>query len=176
MNKIEYVWLSNLEIKNQEKFDLIKKLGGCYNLYKASLDDLVYFDTKDSIINKILDKKIREKALYDFEYIIKNHIDIISFEDEEYPNNFKNIKENPVWIYVKGNSKILNNKGIAIVGSRMALKESLEISRLTANAFSVKGYNVISGVAKGIDKYAHLGCLDSKGAGKTIGILASRNR
>lgn len=176
MNKIEEIWLSNIEIKNQDKFDLIKKFGNIYELYKSSLDDLVYFGVKDNIINKILDKKIREKALYDFEYIMKNNINIISYEDKEYPEKFRVIKDKPISIYVRGNVKILNNRGISIIGSRMALNESLEISRLTANAFSMKGYNVISGLAKGIDKFAHLGSLDSNGSGKTIGILASRGR
>ena len=176
MNKIEYVWLSNIEISNKEKFSLIKKFENINNLYKSSLDDLVYFGVKDNIIDKILDKNIRNKTLYDLEYMEKNNIKIINFDDIEYPEKFKVIKDRPVSIYVRGNVDILNKKGIAIVGSRMALKESLEISRLTANAFSEKGYNVISGLAKGIDKYSHLGCLDSNGTGKTIGILASRSR
>ena len=173
MNKIEYVWLSNLNINNEYKFELIKKFGSATNLYKSSLDDLIYFEIKESVINKILDRKIRDKTLYDFEYMNKNKINIISFEDKEYPEKFKKLKDKPVSFYVKGNFEILNNNAIAIVGSRIALKESLEIARLTASCFSLKGENVISGLAKGVDKYAHLGCLDSNGNGKAIGVLAS---
>lgn len=172
MNKIEDVWLSNLEIRNQDKFELINKFGKIENLYNSSLDDLVYFEVKDNIINKILDKKIKIKALRDYEFINKNNISIISFEDSEYPEKFKVLDDKPVCFYIIGNTKILNNKGVAIVGSRIALKESLEVARLCANAFSIMGNNVISGLAKGIDKFAHLGSLDSHGKGKTIGVLA----
>ena len=169
-----YVWLSNLEFDNLYKFKLIKLFNGIENLYKSSFDDLAYFEVRDNIINKILDKDLREKTFHDIEYMNKNNIDIISFEDDDYPKKFKILNEKPVSFYIKGNKKILDNKSIGIVGSRVALSESLEIARLSANAFSSQGINVISGMAKGIDKYAHLGVLDSKTKkGKTIGVLAS---
>ena len=57
MNELEYVWLSRLEISNNQKINLIKKFKGIKNLYNSSLDDLVYFGVKDNIIYKILDKK-----------------------------------------------------------------------------------------------------------------------
>ncbi len=170
--KEEYIWFSNLELENKSKFELIEKVGSVYDLYKSSLDDLVYLNIKDNIINKILDKSLREKTFYDLEYMEKNGIDIISFSDNEYPKNFKLLIDKPICFYIKGNKKILDDEAVGIVGSRIALTESLEIARLSANYFSNKGINVISGLAKGIDKFAHLGALDSKGKGKTIGVLA----
>ena len=160
MNNLEYIWLSNLEISNEYKFELIKKFQDIKKLYKSSLDDLVYFDVKDNIIRKILDKSKKEKALRDFEYMEKNKINIISFEDKEYPDKFKMLKNKPISFYFNGNKNILNKEAIGIVGSRVALRESLNISRLVANGFSNMGVNVISGLAKGVDKYAHLGALD----------------
>ena len=168
-----YVWISNIEIDNNYKFKLIDMFGSVENLYKSSLDDLIYFDVKDNIIEKILDKRIREKAFRDLEFMEKNDIDIISFKSKEYPNKFKLIKDRPVCFYIKGNKNILDNESVGIIGSRVALNESLKIARLSANAFSIKGENVISGLAKGIDKYAHLGALDSNGKGKTIAVLAN---
>ena len=145
MNELEYVWLSRLEISNNQKINLIKKFKGIKNLYNSSLDDLVYFGVKDNIIYKILDKKIKKQALYDLEYMKKKEINIISFEDEEYPEKLKKLKDVPICFYIRGNLSILNNEAIGIVGSRIALKESLEISRLVANCFSNLGNNVISG-------------------------------
>ena len=161
MNNLEYIWLSNLEISNEYKFDLIEKFQGIKKLYQSSLDDLVFLGVKDNIIRKILDKNKKEKSLRDLEYMERNKISIIGFEDKEYPSKFKILKNKPVCFYIRGNRDILNNESIAIVGSRVALRESLEISRLVANGFSNMGVNVISGLAKGIDKYAHLGVLDS---------------
>lgn len=162
MKEKEYVWLSKLDMSNETKMYLIEKFEGVKNLYNCSLDDLVYFGIKDNLISKILDKKIKDEALYNLEYMKKNKIEIISFEDSIYPKNFNYLKDKPICFYLRGNKEILDYKSIAIVGSRIALKESLEISRLVANGFSIQGINIISGLAKGIDKYAHLGALDSK--------------
>ena len=161
MKKLEYIWLSKIDISNSNKFKLINIFRGVENLFNSSFDDLVYFGINDEISLKILDKNTKEKSKRDFEYMNKNNINIISFEDAEYPQKFEILKDKPVSIYIKGNKTILNNKSIGIVGSRIALKESLEISRLVANAFCMNGENVISGLAVGIDKYAHLGTLDS---------------
>ena len=174
MNKLEYIWLSNVDISNKNKFRLIQYFESVENLYNCCLDDLIDLEIKDEICYKILNKDTKEKALKDLEYMKKNKINLISFEDKEYPKKFENLDDKPVSIYVKGNYKVLDNESIGIVGSRLALKESLEISRLVGNAFATSGTNVISGLAKGIDKYAHLGVLDSdsKNGGKAIGVVA----
>lgn len=161
MKKLEYVWLSKIDISNSNKFKLIKLFGGVENLFQSSFDDLIYFGINDEMAFKILNKNTKEKALYDLEYMNKNNIDIIYFEDKYYPQKLNIIKDKPICFYIKGNKDIINNNAIGIVGSRIALKESLEISRLVANAFSCIGENVISGLAIGIDKFAHLGALDA---------------
>ena len=45
-------------------------------------------------------------------------IEKISINEKEYPQQLKNIYDPPQYLYVLGNKKILNQKGIAIVGSR----------------------------------------------------------
>ena len=59
-----------------------------------------------------------------------------------------------------------------IVGSRNSLGEVLEVTRNLAHNIAKKGINIVSGLAKGVDKFAHLGALDSK-VGKTIAVLGS---
>ncbi|MBR2290350.1 MAG: hypothetical protein IJ867_07230 [Clostridia bacterium] len=43
MSKMEYVWLSNVDISNENKKKLMEKFGGVKGLFSCSLDDLVYF-------------------------------------------------------------------------------------------------------------------------------------
>ena len=174
MDKIEYIWLSNLDISNRNKMKLIQKFDGIENLYHCNLDDLIELEVKEKLAYQILDKNIKEKALKDMEYMQKNNIHVVCYKDKEYPIRFKLLKDRPVAIYVKGNLKILQQEAVGIVGSRIALKESLEIARLLAGSFVNNGINVVSGLAKGVDKFAHLGALDSNSleSGKTIGVLA----
>jgi len=174
MDNIEYIWLSNLDISNTNKIKLIQKLGGIKNLYQCTLEDLMELGVKEETAYQILNQNWKEKAWRDWDYIQKNHIQIVCYKDKKYPKQFRRLKDKPVAIYVKGNLEILQQESIGIVGSRVALKESLEIARLLAQYFVNRGIHVVSGLAKGIDKYAHLGALDTQLVknGKTIGIVA----
>ena len=171
--KKEYVWISKLEISNKLKFMLIKKFNGVENLYNSSLDDLIDLNLKDNLIFKILNKKTKLEAKRDLEYMQKNNIDIIWYENKLYPKKLKNILDPPVCFYIKGNKEILNKDSVGIVGSRAAFKSSLEFSREISKRFSENGINVVSGLARGVDKFAHLGSLDSNSKGKTIAILGN---
>ena len=68
-------------------------------------------------------------------------------------------------MYVLGNKKILNNKGIAIVGTRDCTKYGKNISFKFSKELTQKGFNIISGLALGIDME------NSKSIGKTIAVL-----
>lgn len=59
-----------------------------------------------------------------------------------------------------------------IVGCRMASNMGKNIARKIAKELANRNLNIISGLAIGIDKYAHLGALDSD-IGKTIAVLGS---
>jgi predicted Rossmann fold nucleotide-binding protein DprA/Smf involved in DNA uptake len=110
--KIWYIWLSKLQISNKVKLQIIKKLGGIRQMFYSSLDDLVYINLLDVTINKILDKKLKDESFRDFEFMEKNKIEIIGIDDKVYPNKLKNIPDNPICFYLRGNKKILNNNGV----------------------------------------------------------------
>lgn len=82
-------------------------------------------------------------------------IEEIKFDDNDYPMRLRNIKKPPKQIYVIGNKEILNDKGIAIVGSRDCTHEGLKNARLFSANIAKEGFTVISGMAKGIDAAAH---------------------
>lgn len=85
------------------------------------------------------------------------------------PEYSRTLKENlkiahaPALLYVKGNKQIMQEKSIAIVGSRNATDKSLEftdnIAKLASKEFKV----VISGFAKGVDKQALDSAINYKG-------------
>lgn len=155
------------------KAKIIKDLGGLYNFYNCSLDDLVYLNLNDNLINKILNSNLKKSAEKDLEYMYKNNIDIIGEKDVYYPNNLKLINDRPLALYIRGDKKVLSNNAIGIVGSRNAYRESLNFAKEISKKFSERNINIISGLARGIDKYAHLGCLDNLNGGKTIAVLGS---
>ena len=103
---------------------------------------------------------------------MNNHsIDIISIEDKEYPSLLKKIDNPPICIYIIGRKDILNDTNIAIVGSRDATEYGKYEAKDFAYKLSSNGFNIVSGLARGIDSFAHIGAINAKG--KTIGVLGN---
>ena len=82
-------------------------------------------------------------------------IEKIDIDSIDYPIRLRKIKNPPKQIYIIGNKKILNKKGIAIIGSRDCTSRGIENARLFAANIAKEGFTVISGMARGIDASAH---------------------
>lgn len=105
-------------------------------------------------------------------YIEDNKIEVLSFKDERYPSKLKNIYDMPPFLYIRGNLQNLYDDNVAIIGSREASEYGKFVARKFAKELANKNINIVSGLAIGIDKYAHLGALDSN-LGKTIAVLGT---
>ena len=80
-----------------------------------------------------------------------------------------NIQNKPIVLYAKGNLKNINNESVAIVGSRMASIYGKKNSYYFSYELAKRNVNIVSGLAKGIDSYSHIGALKAKG--KTIAVI-----
>lgn len=168
-----WIWFSLIiNIGSKKKKQLLIKYKSpeiIYNLNKKSLLKNRWLTDKQ--INMILDKNIKDSVSIHIEYMKKNNIDILSYTDDLYPKVLKEIYDFPISIYIKGNSDILNNDGIAIIGCRDSSIYGQKAAKYFAYNLGNKKFNIISGLAKGIDSYAHIGCLSSNG--KTIAVLGN---
>ena len=101
-----------------------------------------------------------------------NNVKLITLEDEEYPYNLKQLEDCPPLLYALGNTDILKNENmLAVVGARNA---SISACRLAANLskeVASNGIVIVSGLARGIDSYAHSGALSAQGT--TIAVLGT---
>ncbi|MBW3698420.1 DNA-protecting protein DprA [Vibrio sp. T187] len=88
-----------------------------------------------------------------------------------YPSLLKEIASYPTVLFVKGHLDKLIEPQIAMVGSRNASLEGLETAKSFAKSFVQQGLIVTSGLALGIDGYAHDGAL--LGGGETFAVLGS---
>jgi DNA processing protein len=104
----------------------------------------------------------------ELERLLKIGARVITIKDDDYPASLKAIPDPPLVLYTKGP---LNAEGpaLAIVGSRRATEEGMNLSEKIAETLSSLNITVVSGLARGIDGSAHRGALT--GGGKTIGVL-----
>lgn len=101
----------------------------------------------------------------------KAKISIISILDKDYPSILREIYSPPIFLYIKGNSAILKDKCISIVGCRDCSDYGKNIAENLAYNLAKHNLCIVSGLAKGIDEYSHLGAIYAKG--KTIAVLGS---
>lgn len=172
-NKKYWIWLSlikNLGSRRKQKLlEIYKTPDKIYKLEKKEL--LRIKGIGESLVNSILDKNIRKNLENYVIYMKRNNIDIISIEDEEYPNLLKQIYDPPISLYIKGNKDILNDSSIAIVGCREASDYGKKVAKYFAYNLANQNINIISGLAKGVDSYAHMGVLST--CGRTIAVVGN---
>ncbi len=96
-------------------------------------------------------------------------IELIKNTNKEFSQELRNIEECPKELYVIGNKKLLNKRSIAIVGTRNCTKYGAECAQKFAEEISKKDICIVSGLALGIDTFAHIGALKQKG--NTIAVL-----
>ncbi|RJO63573.1 MAG: DNA-protecting protein DprA [Candidatus Omnitrophota bacterium] len=98
-------------------------------------------------------------------------LSILTYEDEGYPLNLKNIFDPPIVLYVKGQIRDDDSRSIAVVGSRRASCYGLTSAERLSGELARLGITVISGMARGIDTFAHKGAL--KAGGRTLAVMGS---
>jgi len=93
--------------------------------------------------------------------------ELISITDKSYPPLLREIESPPIILYCSRKTDLKDC--FSIVGTRMSDRISEKIAFTIARLLSESGYTIISGLAAGIDRFAHLGAL--KG-GSTVGVMA----
>lgn len=92
-------------------------------------------------------------------------------ESLDYPRALLKIKKPPKKIWIEGNEKLLNQKGIAIVGSRKCTEYGEKWCEIFTKGLIEYDFVIVSGMAIGIDSIAHKTAI--KFGGKTIAVLPS---
>lgn len=169
---IYLIWLSILNFKPIEKLQLIQIIGTPEKIFKLTEKQLREYTNSEEIIRKIMNIEKRQEAEKILSKIEKENIRIITLMDKEYPKNLQRIYDKPILLYAKGNIKLLDSlKKISIIGSRNCSEYGKIVTQKLSYMLAKKDYTIVSGMAKGIDSYAHKGALTAQG--NTIAILGS---
>lgn len=106
----------------------------------------------------VADRIIQETAKTGARLLIKG--------DEDYPARLAQFDDAPVALFAKGHLSLLNKVAIAIVGARNASTNAIRMTSHWAAEIGKADIVILSGLARGIDRAAHVGSLPTG----TIGI------
>ncbi len=102
-------------------------------------------------------------------------VNVICVFDKNFPNANVKLKnsEKPFFFVYKGDITLLNdaNKNVAVIGVLTHTNQIIERERNVVRSLAIKGFNVVSGLAKGCDTVAHIESV--KNGVKTIAFLPS---
>lgn len=150
---------------------LVNKFGTVKDIYDATEDELLSTVGIGRVLAKnIISSRSLDKANLIVEECLNKKIKILTYSEPLYPKIAKDYIEAPMVLFYKGNIKE-NVQGVSIVGSRKCSMYGKELAVRAAEFLASNDIPVISGMAKGIDGYAHTACL--KKGGYTIAFLGN---
>ena len=150
---------------------LLKKFKQPELIYHARLEDILLCEGfGPEKAKKIVGARSLESAKKVLDDTSKLNIKLLTLYDSLYPEKVKIIPETPILLYYKG-ILIKDSMGVAIVGARRCSEYGKLVTTSAATFLAHQGVSVISGMAKGIDSYAHTVCL--KEGGYTIAVLGN---
>ncbi len=115
-------------------------------------------------------ERMDEQKLMEFKE--KNKTPYITLFSSEYPIEFQHSCNPPYILFYKGNINILKeSRKIAVVGTRNPSPYGVQMTKVLVNELVSNNYVIISGLAKGIDAYAHKEALYNNGL--TIAVVAN---
>lgn len=147
-------------------------------VFEAGYAQLISLGLKEKIVEQIISfkKNDSQSAIYagvqkDVEWLNQPNHAVLSATDAAYPTLLKEIHDYPPLLFVIGNAALLSQEQLAVVGSRRPSKAGAIDAHHFSKALVENGFVLTSGLASGIDSYAHEGAL-AAGSDSTIAVLA----
>ena len=177
-DKIYYIWLSeSAEALCDRKAFLMELFGGAEGVYRATASELdeAFARHPEDLKESFLLEALKNKDLRPAERSMRNAAfcgaKIIRYGDPLYPAHLAAIPDPPVVLYAAGNTELLKERGVGVVGTRRASPYGRWVSEEIGRIIAECGVTVVSGMAAGIDAQAHTGCL--KAGGGTIAVFGT---
>ncbi|MEZ5008429.1 MAG: DNA-processing protein DprA [Chitinophagales bacterium] len=153
---------------------LISYCGGVEAIFKSKKQNLLKIPgVGPSVVNAIFTadrNTIIKRAEKEIQFCEKKHIDIVAYHDHRYPTRLNQCKDAPYLLYVLGDADLNAKKMLSIVGTRRATNYGKQMVEAFVEELAPKNVSIVSGLAYGIDSFAHKYALEQKLP--TIGVLA----
>lgn len=150
---------------------LLNHCGSAENIFKAKASQLTSIDG----VGRVLIKNLKNKSVFklaeeELLHIQQNNINILFYQDENYPERLKHCIDGPILLFTSGNFNFNNRKIISIVGTREVTSYGAEFCRKLIEDIAPLNPIIVSGFAYGVDIVAHQAAMEHNL--QTIGVIA----
>ena len=154
----------------REKQFLAENLDNIEALTVLSIEDICYKVGRSIKTRCWHPENLVNLVQKDCELMRKFGIDWVSILDPEYPPLLRELHDAPYTIFWRGTLPDPERPLVAIVGTRSPTGDGSLAAERIARDFVHAGVSIVSGLARGIDAFAHRGTI--AGGGATVAVLA----
>jgi DNA processing protein len=153
------------------KFSLMESyFGRMENAWKASVGSLKQAGLDSHTLNSIETSRPGIDLDSEMEKLARFGVQACTYHDALYPARLKEIYDYPPVIYIKGSLLPQDEWCIAVVGTRRATVYGRQVTEQIVEDLARNNITVVSGLARGIDTFAHRRALEA--GGRTCAIFA----
>ena len=145
--------------------------GDVQSIWNAPADTLRNIGLPTTVIENLI--KFRSDVCLDeiFERIQKQNIQVLIWDDDDYPVRLREINNPPPVLYVRGKISTEDEWSVAVVGTRRISPYGHQVAERIAAKLASSGLTVVSGLALGVDTVAHQTSLSA--GGRSLAVLGS---
>lgn len=154
-------------------YNLIKAMGSATDVFqhRNQIPQLIP-EATEKLVKALDNPEAIKRAEEELIYAERNHIQCITVNDEEYPSRLRECEDAPLALFYRGNAPLNALRVVSIVGTRHATPYGQDIcnSLIADLSDAIPNALIVSGLAYGIDIYAHRAALQN--GLNTVGVLA----
>jgi len=150
---------------------LIREIGAPEEIFTEKVDNLLKIDgIGKSKIKNLQDPKHQRDAENELKFIQDQHINYVTYDQEEYPDRLKHCIDGPVVLFSRGNINIKQKRMLSIVGTRKVTRYGVQFCEELIESLAPIDPVIVSGFAYGVDITAQRAAV--KHGLQTVGCLA----
>ncbi|MBO7147997.1 MAG: DNA-processing protein DprA [Lentisphaeria bacterium] len=144
---------------------LLSFCGEPAEIFRCSVRDLATVQgISEALAEKIVNWERFVRLQHELDLAERGGVQIITRDEEEYPELLSTIHDAPICLYVRGRlPDNISSRSLAIVGTRNITTYGQRMARHLAESAAFSGFTVVSGLAYGVDAIAHQAALDAGG-------------
>ncbi len=165
--------LHHLASSSEAKLDRIAKSGVSFEEVWNAKDAgmFVRVGIKEEDARKLVEEIGRFDVAVLEKKLEKDEVRVLTIRDEAYPLLLKEIADPAPILYVRGSVENLKNICLAVVGTRGISRYGRSVVERIVPELTQAGITIVSGLALGIDAYAHEVTVNA--GGRTVAVLGS---
>jgi DNA processing protein len=150
---------------------LVEFFGGVEGVFKATLTELEAAGLPVGAAQSLATGRSIELAQDELAKAAGAGIQIVTLDDPEYPPELRQIYDPALVLYIRGNVAAISRPGIAMVGTRHPTPYGMGMAERLACDLAARNVVIFSGLARGVDTFAHRGAVAAKG--KTVAVFGT---